>query len=739
MRRREPLVPVVPWVVLVVFTASMIAGTAYVRQSVHQRDQLRFDNEVHEFHAALQARIDTYVAVLQAGDALFAASESVARREFRAFVEHLDLVARYPGIQAVGFAAAVTARQVPGLEIAMRGQGAEGFRVWPAEPSRDVYLPIIFIEPFDRRNQAALGFDMFSEPTRRAAMEQARDGGTAVCSGKVILKQEIDPGDRQAGFLIYLPVYREGNRPATAAERASALEGFVYAPFRAGDLLRALLAGEDDRSLQVRVYDGESTSPANLLYDSAPDEELTRSRFRSSNRLEIARRLWTLEVAAKPAFGGTSPWLVPSMFIIGLLISLLLFAVTAAEVRARASAEAVADALRRSDEDLRVASQAKDEFLATLSHELRTPLNAILGWTRMLRTGQLSEGRHEAALAINERNARTQAQLIEDLLDVSRIITGKLRLDLRAIPLNPALEEAINTVRPAADAKGVTVSWTPDPSAGTIYAAPQRLQQIVWNLLSFAIKFTPAGGDVALVTSRTAGEVRMIVRDTGVGIAPAFLPHVFERFRQADSSTTRTHGGVGLGLAIVRHLVELHGGTIEAASEGVGRGASFTVTLPVQPAVSSPRAGGHAAAAGQSAARATDRPSRLDGIRVLVVDDEPDGRLLAHDALARQGALVQTAASVDAAATALAHDTFDVIVTDLAMPGSDGSALLRLLREAASPDRRSLPVIAVTANARPADRERLLAEGFDGFLGKPLELGKLTTMVAEVAGRTGEA
>ena len=447
--------------------------------------------------------------------------------------------------------------------------------------------------------------------------------------------------------------------------------------------------------------------------------------------LRIAERPWTIAIAARPEFGGGSGRLLSLILVLGLLASGLLFVLTRAEARARQAAEAAADALRRSEEDLRTSNRTKDEFLATLSHELRTPLNAILGWTHMLRTGQLTPPRRDDALAIIERNARTQARLIEDLLDVSRIITGKLRLDLSLVPLNPALDEAVSTVRPAAEAKGVTLAWSPDAAAGTIYAAHERLQQIVWNLLSNAIKFTPAGGRVELYTTRTASAVRIVVRDTGAGIAPSFLPHVFERFRQADSSTTRTHSGVGLGLAIVRHLVELHGGTIEAASEGPDRGATFAVTLPV------PRgeAGEEARAAPAKARPPSGQPARLVGTRILVVDDDPDARELARDALTFQGAVVHTAPSVDDALAALQHEQFDVVVTDLAMPGADGFALVRRLRAEGPSHVRALPVIAVTAYGRGDDHERVMAEGFQGYLGKPLEFEQLTAMIAHVSGR----
>jgi signal transduction histidine kinase/CheY-like chemotaxis protein len=418
------------------------------------------------------------------------------------------------------------------------------------------------------------------------------------------------------------------------------------------------------------------------------------------------------------------------IFGLGLGISVLLFLLTRAEAQAGAEAERIARDLRRSEEELQVASRAKDEFLATLSHELRTPLNAILGWTRMLRLGHVEEDRRVTALEVIERNARAQVQLIEDLLDVSRIITGKLRLDMRAIAVKPVVEEAVNTVRPSADAKGVRLAWNADADVGSIYAAPDRVQQIIWNLLSNAIKFTPEGGLVELRAFRSGHAVRLVIRDTGVGIAPAFLPHVFERFRQADSTTTRSHSGVGLGLAIVRHLVELHGGAISAASEGEGKGATFTVTFPVR----------ETPAADSWPAVAMDQPvdaSRiLEGLRVLVVDDEENARELVGHALSEQGARVELASSVPEALDVLDHEAVDVVVTDLAMPEQDGFALLRRLREHGAPRFRALPVIAVTAYARSADRERALARGFQGFLTKPVEFDRLAMLVAHLVGRS---
>ncbi len=425
---------------------------------------------------------------------------------------------------------------------------------------------------------------------------------------------------------------------------------------------------------------------------------------------------------------------MPALFGIGLGLSVLLFLLTRAEARARDLAERAAGDLRESEETVQSASRAKDEFLATLSHELRTPLNAILGWTRMLRTGQLDPRRADGALEVIERSARSLAQLVEDLLDVSRVITGNLRLDLRAVPINPAVEHAIDTARPAADAKGVAVSWTPDPNAGTIIAAPERLQQILWNLLSNAIKFTPSGGRIELTTTRHAADVEIVVRDTGIGISPAFLPHVFERFRQADSSSTRNHAGVGLGLAIVRHLVELHGGTIEAASEGLGKGAAFTVRFPLRNPALADQLESSSGTVRADGTRAMQ--PRLSGLRVLVVDDEESGRGLVRAVLEREHAEVQEAVSAADALTSVETHVIDVVISDLAMPGEDGFDLVRQIRARELPRFRSLPIIALTAYARVDDRERVMAAGFQGYLPKPVNLDQLIALVAQLTGRT---
>lgn len=377
--------------------------------------------------------------------------------------------------------------------------------------------------------------------------------------------------------------------------------------------------------------------------------------------------------------------------------------------------------MRESEEHLRRANQMKDEFLATLSHELRTPLNAVLGWAHMLRTGTLRPDVAERALESLERNARAQAQLVEDLLDVSRIVSGKLQIRNERVDLSAVIAAAVETVRPAADARRVTLQVTADPNRSiAVQGDSDRLRQVVWNLLSNAVKFTPAEGLVSVTLTHLDGQAEVIVRDTGEGIGPEFLPFVFERFRQADGTTTRKHAGLGLGLAIVRHLTEAHGGTVTAHSKGPKAGATFTLSLPLMSS---------ADVEGPIEPLPVPSLAALQGVRILVVDDEPDARELLRVILESAGAAVALAASAEDALVALRKKMFDVLVADIAMPGRDGYALLRDVRALPTAAAR-IPAIAVTAQASAGDRERAATVGFTGHVPKPVDPTRLVHAVA---------
>ena len=405
----------------------------------------------------------------------------------------------------------------------------------------------------------------------------------------------------------------------------------------------------------------------------------------------------------------------------------------------RRQAEEDRERLFRSEQSARQAAEnanrLKDEFLATLSHELRTPLNAILGWSQILRNRSLEREETEKALATIERNARAQNKLIEDLLDVSRIITGKLRLNMRPVDLSTVIMAAVEAARPAAEAKTIRLQILLDPQAGLISGDPDRLQQIVWNLLSNAIKFTPKEGRVQVRLERVNSHLEVVVSDTGKGIEAMFLPHVFDRFRQADQTPTRAYGGLGLGLAIVRQLVELHGGHVSAASAGEGQGSAFTVSLPFLPFRNTEQDKTESRVHPRAATdKQLDCPRELEKLCVLVVDDERDARELIQAVLTECGAEVTLATSVAEAIERLKQKSFNVLITDIGMPEEDGYTMIRKLR-ALSGEQGKIPAVALTAYARAEDRVQALRSGFQMHIAKPIEPAELVAVVANMAGR----
>ncbi|WP_437805164.1 hybrid sensor histidine kinase/response regulator [Sorangium sp. So ce1078] len=404
-----------------------------------------------------------------------------------------------------------------------------------------------------------------------------------------------------------------------------------------------------------------------------------------------------------------------------------------AERQAEEERQKLLESERAARDEAERVSRVKDDFVATLSHELRSPINAILGWARILRSRAQDAQALARGLEVIERNARLQSDMVSELLDMSRIVSGKLRLDVQPVDLPAVVQAALEAVKLAAEAKGIAVVSGVDPEASALRGDPARIQQVAWNLLSNAVKFTPAGGRIDVALRRAGAHAELSVTDTGPGIAPQFLPHLFERFRQADASSTRKHGGLGIGLSIVKHLVELHGGTVAVASQGEGRGATFTVTLPL-------------AGASQQAPGATQRPTsaraealadypaaELTGVRVLVVDDQPDAREVAQRVLEECAASVTTAGSATEAMAVLERERPDVLVSDLGMPGEDGFQLIRRVRGLGPGRGGATPAVALSALARAEDRARALGAGYQAHVAKPLDPAELVGVVATLA------
>ncbi|MDQ2920414.1 MAG: CHASE domain-containing protein [Acidobacteriota bacterium] len=1029
-------------------------------------DRARFQALVQDVHASIESRLESYTALLLAGAGLFSASDSVKENEFRTFVKMLGLAEHYPGVQGMGFSMRLKPEERAALIAARKREGVESFHLWP-ESEREEYHAIIYLEPQDQRNRAGLGFDMFTEPTRRAPMERARDTGLPAASGRVTLFQRVDPQAVQPGFLIYAPAYQKGQQPANEGERKAALLGFVFSAFRADDFFQGIVTGKSHENIEFKIYDGSELIPENLLHHSTGSDASApanyQPRFSALTNMNVAGRPWTISYSSRPAFdlAYSNSW-VPYTLAAGVLISFLFFAVTRSQTRARAKAERseaevresettmrkileereraeaavkeseeryrelvenandivftldlagnvttinkavestgysqselmgmnmadfltpastdtarlmterklageertnyevdvrakdgrsftleissrlalhqgkpvgvqgvardittrrqAEEALRQADQralseyerlleriaglaqtlgtardllaifrglreftllsvpcdglfvslydpirDVRTAcygwgdgqeidtsalppmkvnytgpnsravrtnqviitddymtatidhpalligpdnglrpqsslsapmsvmgriigtievqtyereayqddhitamrmaanliavaienvrlleressaraaaeesNRLKDEFLATVSHELRTPLTAILGWSRMLQGASLDSDMAIRAIETIKRNAKAQAQIIDDILDVSRIITGNLYLELHPIELGPVLDSAINVVRPTAEAKGIQIEVDFESEPAPVPGDANRLQQVFWNLLSNAVKFTPSGGKVTVHLRRVKLEVEIDVADTGQGIKAEFLPFVFDRFRQADSTSTRQHGGLGLGLAIARHLIEIHGGSIEARSDGEGKGATFTVRLPmVGSVVESPETSTTALAKIHAEAESSERLKSqqiLSGLHILIVDDDRDTLDLLSAALTQRSARVTTASSADEAIRALKFFRPDVLISDIAMPGEDGYELIQKVIALDVVPR--IPAIAITAYAKQEDKERALAAGFQRYLAKPVELGEFISAVAEAA------
>ncbi len=573
------------YIVLVVSLLITAGICLYIYETNARDEREQFNSLVNQSRAAIDTRLQTYIATLRAGAALFSASESVSRDEFRRFAESLNLQINYPGIQGIGFTQYIPPEQLEAFVADERAYDRPDFHVWPDTP-REQYHAILYLEPLDRRNIAAIGYDMFSEPVRRAAMERARDLAAPSASGRVTLVQEVD-GQKQTGFLIYVPVYKGGRVPPAQEERRNQLAGFVYAPFRMNDLMHGVFGELGEGGVAFRIHDSPERTDQNLLYDGRLGEG-HHSRQQAMETYNAAGRQWMIEFYSLAALEDQTPrGVVVLTGIAGIALSVVLFSLLRSQEQARTRAERISADLMESESALREARDAaeaanrlKDEFLATVSHELRTPLNAILGWTELLRDPEQSAEDFKHGLDTIERSARSQAQLIEDLLDVSRIISGNMRLKLEPTDIGPQVDSAIEAVAPAAQAKGVKLERVVDEKMCRVLADPMRLQQIVWNLLSNAIKFTPRDGTVTIVATCADGHITLTITDTGIGIDAAFFPHLFQRFSQADGPMTRKHGGLGLGLSIVRHLVEAQGGTVSAQSDGKDRGATFKVILP---------------------------------------------------------------------------------------------------------------------------------------------------------------
>ncbi len=586
-----------PFLVLAVSIFLTLGITYNFYKSSLSKDTARFNNEVNRVQSAIENKIYLYIALLKGGRGFVESAAELNRESFAAYIQSLDLERNYKSVQAIGYSQIVLPQDREALTKKMQAEGIEDFNIFP-DGERDSYQSVIYIEPYNEQNRKLIGFDMSTETNRREALVRAGDSGTSAASAKVNLLQSGD-AISQSGFLICLPIYKKGKIPATVEERRKNLIGYIYSPFRSADFLDEIQKGTDTADIAVQIYDGEPTAETLLSQTSFENISKSANQIEKDQSTELTKeivdRKWTIKYVSLPAFSEQSSigW-TPLIFLSGIVGSFLLFGMTYWETAARLKLETVAARLTESEAQKQklfeneqqarlLAEQAnstKDEFIAVVSHELRTPLNAIAGWTKILRTENLSANTKNLALEKINKNLRSQTKLVEELLEYSQILSGTINVEEKQLNFSDLFEDISQKIEFTAREKSIEFLKDNRLNGHLILGDEAKIKIVIYNLLSNAVKFTDSGGRVETEVFADDGIVQMNVRDNGKGISSEFLPQIFDRFSQADTSSTRNYGGLGLGLTISKHIVKVHNGTIEAKSEGIGAGSVFTLKFP---------------------------------------------------------------------------------------------------------------------------------------------------------------
>ncbi|MDE1460726.1 CHASE domain-containing protein [Spartinivicinus poritis] len=754
-------------VVALIILLSMLGGTLWgwyaSRQQVMFNAAERFEFKVIEAEFAIRQRLYAYEQILLGGLGLFAASKLVERHEWRSYVETLQINRHYPGIRGVGFAQVISPDQLEVHTQAIRAEGFPNYQVHPVG-LRETYTAIVFLEPFDWRNQRAFGYDMFSESTRRAAMIRARDSGQPAVSGRVTLVQETNQGV-QHGFLMYLPLYQPGSTPQTIAERQVALLGYVYAPFRMNDLIEGTLGHEKLPNIRLQIYDNGQLTPDKLMYDSVKAEQITSTTaplFEVNRPFDFNGRRWLLHFSSLPVFEGNinnqeSTLVLLSGTLLSLLFTAVFWFLSLNRQRAIALAEAnrglhteIAERTRlqaslvEAKEAAEKANQAKSEFLTNVSHELRTPLTLILAPLQ-----QLTDHKHPVtdwAMQIRRirRNALRLLNRVNDVLDFSKAEAGKFELRLEEVDLTKFIQTLVQDALAAANDKGCTLTWQLDPAIDHAYIDQRHFEKIVLNYVSNALKFTPTGGYIQIKTKRLDdARFEFSVSDSGIGIPKNQQSLLFQRFQQLDNSSTRHHSGTGIGLALVKQLAELMGGEVGVISD-VGQGATFYVRLPLGNKQHAPIINHEPSEAHHewdtmlrqvrfqedgdvshnhdtSGVAATDQ-----SVTILVTDDNRDMRTYIAELLAGLYQVVTAADGLEAWAL-LERKAVNLVVSDVMMPNLDGFGLTARIKQ--SPQLAHLPVILVTARGGDQASADGLDAGADDYIAKPFSPEELLARV----------
>ena len=584
-----------PYVVLITLLILTTGVTVIFHQNAAGKDGFRFDLETTRIQNALENRIGLDINLLKSGRGFIESSKELKQEEFSEFFGNLELVKNYPGLYELGYSKIYHPAEAENLIQKVRQEGNGEFNIFPLTESNFTQT-IIYVEPDNERNRRAIGFDMSSEPVRRAALIRAAETGDAAATAKILLALDKET-ERQPGILIYLPVFRRGKNVK------SETDGFIYGAFYAKPFLDEIQQVTNSQNISVRIYDADNRQE-NLLAATTTPQYLgvipsMSNNFATQSQIDVAGRKWIIDYQTLPSFSEQSSiaW-TPAIFLVGLIFSFLIFGVTYWESAAHAKMQSIAADLFESEKQKRQllikekearmtaeqANSAKDEFIAVVSHELRTPLNAIAGWARILKFNHLPEEKRIAALNKIEKNLRQQANLVEDLIGYSQLLSEKPESDesREEFVFSDIYQEVVEKIKPIAEERNIELINNNRLNGQKLHGDPEKIRTLVHNLLNNALKFTSSGGCVETELHKDEAErnINFTVKDNGIGIDADFLPHIFEQFTQADTSTTRRHGGLGLGLAVSRHIVKIFHGSVEAHSEGKGRGAKFIVKIP---------------------------------------------------------------------------------------------------------------------------------------------------------------
>ncbi|MGI8494522.1 MAG: CHASE domain-containing protein [Pyrinomonadaceae bacterium] len=568
-------------------------GVSYVFYlNAQAKDYSRFQSEAKSVKNRLELLINSYITTIKAGRGFVESTSELDREKFSAFVEDLGLAGSYKGFTGLGLIKRIPKLSKTEIVPTFLNPASPDVRIFTEAQNFDNQT-IIYLEPFNKDNHSVISLDNSTEPARLEAMEKSRDYGEPAATGKILLRDQSN-AEKKSGFLIYLPIYKEGKMPPNLEDKKFFLEGFVYGLIQTEDFLSDVQKSISTEDIAFTIYESR-VAPENIIAQTHSDKLPVKADFTLSNEMSVGGRNWIIESQTLPTFSqqSNSRWTM-LIFISGLIFSLLMFGMTYLETFARLKAENIAGELRKSEREkaflleseqierkrAEEANNAKDEFISIVSHELRTPLNAIAGWAQILHGATLSIKTKKLALQKIDKNLRVQAKIVEDLLDFTQIISNKSDVIKQEVNFSQIFEQAIRQTQALADEKGVLLVKENELNGQVIIGDSERLQKMIINLLSNAIKFTPQGGEILAELKKLDNKIEMTIKDSGLGISSEVLPHIFEHFKQGDSSITRQHGGLGLGLAISQQIIKLHGGRIKVNSEGEGKGSIFTVRLP---------------------------------------------------------------------------------------------------------------------------------------------------------------